>query len=164
MNPPIRDKSHQDKLWHALNQGVFDIMGSDHAPHLRDEKAQPYPRSPSGMPGVQTLVPVMLTHINQGKLSLERFVDLTSAGPQRIFNIQNKGRIVAGYDADFTIIDMNKKHTIANADMVSKTGWTPFDGFKAHGYPMATIVRGNMVMREGSLLCDKGGKAIEFRR
>ncbi len=164
MNPPIRDKSHQDKLWQALHQGVFDIMGSDHAPHLPEEKAQPYPNSPSGMPGVQTMVPIMLTHINQGKLSLERFVDLTAYGPQRIFQIQGKGRIVAGYDADFTIIDMKKKHVINNAEIVSKAGWTPFDGFQAHGFPVATIVRGNIVMREGSLLCDKGGKAMEFRR
>ena len=158
MNPPVRDKAHQDKLWQALQQGVFDIIGSDHAPHLRSEKENPYPQSPSGMPGVQTLVPVMLTHVNQGRLSLERFVDLSASGPQRIFRIQGKGRIARGYDADFTIIDLHKKHVINNKDMVSKTGWTPFDGFKAQGMPVATMIRGNMVMREGQLLQDTGGR------
>ena len=164
MNPPIRDKSHQEKLWQAVNNGVFDILGSDHAPHLRSEKEKPYPQSPSGMAGVQTLVPVMLTHVNQGKLSLERFVDLTASGPQRIFRIQNKGRIALGYDADFTIIDLQKKHQIKHEQMVSKTGWTPFDGFQAQGKPVATIVRGNIVMRDDTLLTENGGKPIRFIR
>ncbi|MCH9853353.1 MAG: dihydroorotase [Alphaproteobacteria bacterium] len=164
MNPPIRDKSHQEKLWQAVCDGVFDILGSDHAPHLRSEKEKPYPQSPSGMAGVQTLVPVMLTHVNHGKLSLERFVDLTASGPQRIFRIQNKGRIALGYDADFTIIDLQKKYQIKHEQMVSKTGWTPFDGFQAQGKPVATIVRGNIVMREDTLLQDNGGQPIRFMR
>ncbi|MCH9844401.1 MAG: amidohydrolase family protein, partial [Alphaproteobacteria bacterium] len=164
MNPPIRDKNHQEKLWQAVNNGVFDILGSDHAPHLRSEKTKPYPQSPSGMTGVQTLVPVMLTHVNQGRLSLERFVDLTASGPQRIFRIQNKGRIASGYDADFTIIDLQKKYQIKHEQMVSKTGWTPFDGFQAQGKPVATIVRGNIVMREDTLLLKNGGQPIRFMR
>src|SRR5215831_11958388 len=101
MNPPVRDAAHRAALWRGLDQGVVDVLGSDHAPHARDEKAKPYPASPSGMTGVQTLVPLMLDHVNAGKLTLARFVDLTSAGPARLFNIACKGRIAAGYDADF---------------------------------------------------------------
>ena len=164
MNPPIRDETHQHALWDALNQGVFDCIGSDHAPHTIEEKSAPYPKSPSGMTGVQTLVPVMLTHIANGKLSLERLVDLTSHGPARIFNIKSKGRIAQGYDADFTIIDLNAKRVISNSQMKSKSGWTAFDGFKTTGWVMATIVNGDIVMRDDQLLQVNSGKPIEFIR
>ena len=101
MNPPVRDKKQQDALWQAVRDGIVDCIGSDHAPHTHEEKARPYPTSPSGMPGVQTLLPVMLDHMNAGRLSLQRLIDLTSAGPARIYNIVGKGRIAIGYDADF---------------------------------------------------------------
>jgi len=104
MNPPVRDANHRAALWRGLDQGIVDVLGSDHAPHTRAEKAKPYPESPSGMTGVQTLVPLMLDHVNAGKLTLQRFVDLTSAGPNRLFGIAGKGRIAVGYDADFTIV------------------------------------------------------------
>src|SRR5829696_1000571 len=106
MNPPVRDAAHRAGVWKGLTQGVVDVLGSDHAPHTREEKNKPYPASPSGMTGVQTLVPIMLDHVNAGRLSLERFVDLSSHGPNRIFGIARKGRIAAGYDADFTVVDM----------------------------------------------------------
>ena len=112
MNPPIRDAHHRAALWAAVNQGIPDLIGSDHAPHTMEEKSRPYPASPSGMPGVQTLVPVMLTHVADGKLSLERFIELTSAGPQRVFGIAGKGRIAQGYDADFTVVDLKARKTI----------------------------------------------------
>jgi len=96
MTPPIRSADHRDGLWIGVANGVADVVGSDHAPHTREEKARPYPASPSGMPGVQTLVPVMLTHVNEGRLSLERLVDLTRHGAQRIFNISDKGLIASG--------------------------------------------------------------------
>src|SRR5690606_32091384 len=127
MNPPIRDARHREALWHGIAQGVVDVIGSDHAPHAREEKDKPYPQSPSGMPGVQTLVPIMLDHVNAGRLTLERFVDLTSAGPARLYNIAAKGRIAVGYDADFTLVDLNAKRTIENRWIASKCGWTPFD-------------------------------------
>src|SRR5262245_14423675 len=114
MNPPIRDAHHRAALWVAVNQGIPDVLGSDHAPHTKEEKARPYPASPSGMPGVQTLVPLMLTHVVDGKMSLERFIELTSAGPQRVFGIAGKGRIAQGYDADFTVIDMKARKTITD--------------------------------------------------
>ena len=162
MNPPIRDQRHVDGIWRALNAGIVDVMGSDHAPHTKEEKARPYPASPSGMPGVQTLVPIMLTHVNAGKLSLRRFVELTSAGPQRVFGIANKGRIAEGYDADFTLVDMKRNETITNEWNAAKCGWTPFEGLEATGWPVATIVRGNSVMREGEITQKGGGKPVRF--
>src|SRR5205807_7710218 len=126
-------------------------LGSDHAPHTREEKAKPYPASPSGMTGVQTLVPLMLDHVNAGKLSLARFVDLTSAGPNRLFGIANKGRIAVGYDADFTVVDLKRRETITNEQVASKAGWTPYDGVEVTGWPVGTVIRGNRVMWLGEL-------------
>ena len=163
MNPPIRYAADRAALWSlGIAQGVVDVLGTDHAPHTREEKAQPYPKSPSGMPGVQTLVPVMLTHVNQGRLSLARFVDLTSAGPQRVFGIEGKGRIALGYDADFTLVDMAARRTIRAEDQATRCGWTPFDGFEAQGWPMATMIRGAVVMRDGALVAPSLGAPMRF--
>ena len=151
MNPPLRDVAHQNVLWWGLTQGVVDVLGSDHAPHTLKEKAQNYPASHSGMPGVQTLVPVMLDHVSKGRLSLARFVDLTSAGPQRLFGIAGKGRIAVGYDADLTIVDLKAERVIENDWVGSKCGWTPFAGQKVTGWPVGTIVRGGIAMWEGEL-------------
>lgn len=151
MNPPLRDRHHQDRLWWGVSQGVVDVIGSDHAPHTLEEKGGSYPRTPSGMPGVQTLVPVMLDHVNAGRLTLARFVDLTSAGPQRIFGIAGKGRIAVGYDADLTVVDLKAERVIDNNWIGSKCGWTPFHGRKVKGWPAGTVVRGRLAMWEGEL-------------
>jgi dihydroorotase len=162
MNPPIRDKSHRDHLWFALTQGIADILGSDHAPHSLEEKAKPYPQSPSGMTGVQTLVPIMLDHVNKGRLSLLRFVDMTSAGPARLFGIAGKGRIAVGYDADLTVVDMNRRVTIENRWIASRCGWTPYDGKEVLGWPVGTIIRGQRVMWEGELATPAQGEPVRF--
>ncbi|MHA1164521.1 MAG: dihydroorotase [Alphaproteobacteria bacterium] len=162
MNPPLRDAAHQKRLWWGLTQGVVDVLGSDHAPHTLEEKALDYPASPSGMPGVQTLTPIMLDHVNSGRLSLERFVDLTSHGPQRIFGIARKGRIAVGYDADFTIVDMAAKRTIEDDWIASRCGWTPFAGRTVTGWPRGTIIRGRRVMWEDEILGAAGGEPVRF--
>ncbi|MER8867634.1 dihydroorotase [Mesorhizobium sp. M0751] len=162
MNPPVRATRHRDGVWHGVAQGIVDVLGSDHAPHTLAEKAKPYPASPSGMTGVQTLVPIMLDHVNAGRLTLQRFVDLTSHGPQRIFGIARKGRIAAGYDADLTIVDLKRRETIANAQQGSKAGWTPYDGRQVTGWPVGTIVRGRRVMWEGEIVAPGQGRAVEF--
>ena len=164
MNPPIRDARHQAALWEAVRSGLVDVLGSDHAPHTMEEKKKPWPTSPSGMPGVQTLVPLMLEHVNSGKLSLERFVDLTSAGPARVFGMRRKGRLALGYDADFTVVDLSARRTITNEWSKSRCGWTPFDGMTVTGWPIATIVRGNVVMREGALQGAALGQPVLFDR
>lgn len=163
MNPPIRYAADLATLWAiGIDQSVVDIIATDHAPHTREEKAQPYPKSPSGMPGVQTLVPVMLTHVNEGRLSLQRFVDLSSAGPQRVFGIEGKGRIALGYDADLTLVDMKARRIIRAEDQATRVGWTPFDGFEAKGWPLATIIRGELVMSDGELVAPSIGAPIRF--
>ena len=162
MNPPIRDARHRTALWRAVEEGLVDCIGSDHAPHTREEKRQPYPQTPSGMPGVQTLVPVMLDHVAKGRLSLERFADLTSAGPARIFGIAGRGRIAVGYRADFTIVDLQARRTITHRWIASRCGWTPFDGLTVTGWPAMTVIGGKVVMREAQLMGEPEGEAIRF--
>jgi dihydroorotase len=162
MNPPIRGHEHRAGLWEGIAAGVVDVLGSDHAPHTIEEKAQPYPKSPSGMPGVQTLVPVMLNHVNAGRLTLQRFVDLTSAGPQRVFGMARKGRIAVGYDADLTIVDMNAERVIEDKWIASKCGWTPYNGMKVKGWPVGTVVRGHRAMWEDELSAEATGEPILF--
>jgi dihydroorotase len=162
MNPPVRGERHRLALWDAMASGLVDVIGSDHAPHTREEKAKPYPESPSGMTGVQTLVPIMLDHVNRGRLSLERFVDLTSAGPARIYGVAGKGRIALGYDADFTLVDLRREVVLDDARIASRAGWTPFHGQRVRGFPVGTIVRGHEVMRDGSMLCEPVGEAVRF--
>ncbi|MER8492310.1 dihydroorotase [Mesorhizobium australicum] len=162
MNPPVRDKRHRDGVWHGMAQGIVDVLGSDHAPHTLAEKAKPYPASPSGMTGVQTLVPIMLDHVNAGRLTLQRFVDLSSHGPQRIFGMARKGRIAAGYDADFTIVDMKRREIITNAQAGSKAGWTPYDGKQVTGWPVGTVIRGQRIMWDGEIATPGLGTAVEF--
>ncbi|MBB3949394.1 dihydroorotase [Aureimonas jatrophae] len=151
MNPPVREARHRDGVWRGVEQGIVDVLGSDHAPHTLDEKAKPYPASPSGMTGVQTLVPVMLDHVAKGRLSIERFVDLTSAGPQRLFGLRAKGRLAVGYDADLTVVDLKRRETIRDAWIASRSQWTPHDGREVTGWPVGTIVRGRRVVWEGAL-------------
>ena len=162
MNPPIRESRHRDALWQAVRDGLVDVIGSDHAPHTRDEKDKTYPDTPSGMPGVQTLATILLDHVNAGRMTLERFVDLTSAGAARIFGIAGKGRIALGYDGDFTIVDLKKKRAIENSWIASKCGWTPFDGMVTTGWPVATIIRGQTVMRDHALTAEGKGRPVRF--
>jgi dihydroorotase len=162
MNPPVRDAAHRAGIWTGLTNGVVDVLGSDHAPHTREEKAKAYPASPSGMTGVQTLVPIMLDHVNAGRLTLLRFVDLTSAGPARLFGIARKGRIAVGYDADVTVIDLKRRETITDKWVASRAGWTPYDGVKVTGWPVGTIIRGRKVMWDGDLTTPAQGERVRF--
>ncbi|WP_398466671.1 dihydroorotase [Tardiphaga sp.] len=162
MNPPVRDASHRAGIWKGIEQGIIDVLGSDHAPHTLEEKQKVYPASPSGMTGVQTLVPLMLDHVNAGRLSLQRFVDLTSAGPARLYNMAMKGRIAAGYDADFTVVDLKRSETITNKWVASKAGWTPYDGVTVKGWPVGTFVRGRQVMWQGELITPSQGETVKF--
>jgi len=162
MNPPIREASHRDALWQAVREGLIDVIGSDHAPHTREEKDKVYPNTPSGMPGVQTLATILLDHVNAGRMTLERFVDMTSAGAARIFGIAGKGRIARGFDADFAIVDLKKKRRIENSWIASKCGWTPFDGMETTGWPVATIIRGRTIMRDHALVLGGQGEKVRF--
>jgi dihydroorotase len=162
MNPPIRGERHREASWAALRDGIVDTIGSDHAPHSRTAKELPWPDCPAGLTGVQTLVPVMLDHVNVGRLSLPRLVDLMAAGPARVYGLVGKGRLAAGYDADFTLVDMKAKRTIEESWIVSPCGWTPFAGKKIAGWPVATIIRGHTVMRDDEVQGAPIGRLARF--
>jgi dihydroorotase len=150
MNPPIRDARHRDALWRGVEEGIIDCLGSDHAPHTLEEKARPYPASPSGMPGVETMLPIMLDHAAAGRLSLLRLVDLISTGPARVYGIAAKGRVAVGYDADLVIVDLKLRKTIRAVELASKCGWTPFEDVTVTGWPVMTALRGTIIMRDGT--------------
>ena len=163
MNPPIRGREHWEAAWAAVRDGTADTIGSDHAPHPRAAKHKPWPEVPAGLTGVQTLVPIMLDHVNAGRLSLARMVDLMSAGPARIYGAVGKGRLAAGYDADFTLVDLKRRRTIEENWIVSPCGWTPFAGMQVTGWPAATIVGGRVVMRDDEVLGEPQGRLVRFR-
>ena len=162
MNPPIRSKEHYDRLWVAIKNNIVDVLGSDHAPHSKENKDKEYPNTPSGMPGVQTIFPIMLNHVNNGKLTLEQLIKLMCENPCRIFGIKDKGYIKEGFDADLTIVDMDKEQIIKNEMMASKCGWTPFDNYKVKGFPIGTIINGNIVMFEGKIISKARGEPVKF--
>ena len=162
MNPPIRGTRHRNVLRKTLQKGQIDIIGSDHAPHLKSEINQIYPNSPSGMPGVQSLLPILLNEVTKNTISLNEVVKLTSFNPKKIFKIKNKGLIKVGYDADLTIVDMNKTKKVLNKDMKTKCGWTPFNNHKVKGFPVATIVNGHLVMSDGKVIVESKGTPLKF--
>jgi dihydroorotase len=162
MNPPIRDARHRAALWQGVADGVVDVIGSDHAPHTREEKARPYPESPSGMPGVQTLLPIMLDHVHAGRLGLDRLVELVSGAPARLYRVSAKGAIRAGFDADLSLVDLAAERRITDDWLASKCGWSPFAGTVVTGWPMATVIRGRAVMRDGELIGRPQGAPVRF--
>ena len=162
MNPAIRDKSHYDRLWYAIRNNYNDTIGSDHAPHLKTNKEKSYPDSPSGMPGVQTILPVMFNHMNDGKIKLNQIINFLCENPVKIFGIKNKGYIKNDYDADFTIVDLNKEIEIKNENIESKCGWSPFNGFKFKGTPIYTIINGEIKMQDSKIIGDPTGKPLNF--
>lgn len=160
MNPPIRDESHRAALWAAVNDGLFDVMGSDHAPHTLEEKAKPYPESPSGMPGVQTMLLLMLDHVAAGRISLERVVDLLGHGPSRIFGLRKKGAIEVGRDADFVLVDLKARREVTKDWLKSKVGWSPWEGQQLTGWPVMTVLRGKVLVRDGQLVGKPAGLPV----
>ena len=162
MNPPIRGERHREASWAAIRDGIVDTIGSDHAPHSCAAKELPWPDCPAGLTGVQTLVPVMLDHVNAGRLSLTRLVDLMAAGPARVYGLVGKGRLAAGYDADFTLVDMKARRTIEESWIASPCGWTPFAGKNVTGWPVATIVRAHAVMQDDEVLGAPIGRLTRF--
>jgi len=162
MNPPVRSEEHRRAIWQAVKDGLFDVFGSDHAPHTLFEKANPYPKSPSGMPGVQTLLPIMLDWANRGEISLETVVKMLMERPAELYGIKSKGSIKAEFDADIVIVDMSKKWTILNSWVQSKCGWTPYHGKSVQGSLEHVLLRGNHVVIDGEYKELRIGKAVEF--
>ncbi len=162
MNPPIRSEEHRQGLWEALRAGLFDVFGSDHAPHTRDEKGQVYPLSPSGMPGVQTMLPVLLNFVNQGMLTIADVVRMGCENPATIYGIAHKGRLEEGYDADLTFVDMDKAEVISEVMMQSKCGWTPYEGVRLQGWPVHTMLRGRLIIRDNLFMGRPAGEPVQF--
>lgn len=159
MNPPIRTDEHRQGLWEGVLNGTVDLIGSDHAPHLKSEKSKGYPNTPSGMPGVQTIVPLMLKHVHDGKLTLDHLVRLMCENPAKLFKL-NKGHIEVGRDADFTVVKTDSSWTVDHSKQASKCGWTPFHGMEMPTEITSTIVGGKVVMRNGELIEKNGAPAL----
>lgn len=163
-NPPIRELRHRQRILQALKDGLVDIVASDHAPHTQEEKENPYPQSPSGMPGVQTLLPLMLDLVSKKEIRLTHMTALMTEKPKRIFGIQNKGRIEKGADADFTLVDMGKKRMIEKSWLQSKSPWSPFEGMEIQGWPQGVILAGRLAMWDDEIVLPHAGEAIEFNK
>ena len=162
MNPPIREERHRQALWKALREGLVDMIGSDHAPHTLEEKKKPYPLSPSGFPGTQTLLPLMLDHINNSQLNLKLLVKLLAHNPAKIFKLKNQGFIKEGLKAHFTVVDLKAKRRIETQWLESKCGWSPFAEQTVTGWPVAVFLYGKPVMTENEVKGPPAGQAMEF--
>ena len=154
MNPPIRYTEDRDKLWKRLKDGTIDCVVTDHAPHTLQAKSVGFPNAPAGMPGVETSLPLMLTHSVEGKCSVSDIVKWMCAGPAKVYGIKNKGSLVEGFDGDLTLVDLENNRVIQDSDTWTKVGWTPYAGMELTGWPIYTIVDGNIVHKreiDGSL-------------
>ncbi|MEM9926977.1 MAG: dihydroorotase [Cyanobacteria bacterium P01_D01_bin.50] len=164
MNPPLRTSHDNEVLWQALLDGVIDFIATDHAPHTLEEKAQTYPKSPSGMPGVETSLPLMLTAVEEGRCTLAQVVNWMSTAVASAYSIPNKGVISAGYDADLVLVDLNSRKKVRREELVTKCGWSPFEGWNLTGWPVTTIVGGEIVYHEGKLNTEIRGTPLRFER
>ncbi|MBD3881551.1 dihydroorotase [Phormidium tenue FACHB-886] len=162
MNPPLRSPHDNEVLWQALLDGVIDFIATDHAPHTLEEKAKGYPNTPSGMPGVETSLPLMLTQAMQGRCSVAQVAHWMSTAVAQAYRIPNKGAIAPGYDADLVLVDLETYRPVARAELQTKCGWSPFEGWNLTGYPVVTIVGGQVVYDHGKLNTEVRGRALEF--
>lgn len=160
MNPPVRDATHADALWQGLQDGVIDCMATDHAPHTHEEKQQPFGQAPAGMPGVETLLPLMLDQVNRGRCTIEQVVHWLCESPCELYNVRKKGRIEVGYDADLVLVDMGASRTIRNGSLYAKSNWSPYDGWTTQGWPVMTFVGGRVVYDRGDFPSDPVGREI----
>lgn len=164
MNPPIRHPGNEQELWAGLKEGVLDIIATDHAPHTLEEKSSPYPSSPSGMPGVEISLPLMLTAMNAGRCTLSNILKWMCQGPAATYGIPNKGVIAEGYDADLTLVDIDRFQVVRDENVWSRAGWSPFSGRSLTGWPQITIVGGKIVYDKGTIRKGVTGSALSFNQ
>jgi dihydroorotase len=164
MNPPVRYQEDHEALIKALKNGVIDVIGSDHAPHTLEEKSKEYPQSPSGMPGVQTIVNLMLDKVLNGVISLDRMLSLLCFKPVEIFKIKNRGVIAMGQPATFTVVDPRATTILDDKDMATKCGWTPYHGLSFKGKTTATVLSGRLVMKDGQIIGEPQGQPLQYQR
>jgi dihydroorotase len=162
MNPPLRSPHDNEVLWQALRDGIIDFIATDHAPHSLEEKAQPYPNSPSGMPGVETSLAVMLTAAMEGKCTVAQVVNWMSTAVARSYGIPNKGAIALGYDADLVLVDLQNYQPVLEQELLTKCGWSPFTGWNLTGWAKTTIVGGQIVYAQGKVNTEVRGQPLKF--
>ena len=162
MNPPIRSQRDNDALWAGLHDGIIDLIATDHAPHTLAEKQQPYPKTPSGMPGVETSLPLMLTQMKSGRCSLAEIQRWMCSGPAEAYGIPNKGKLLPGWDADLTLVDIDQARPVYNEEIVSKCGWSPYAGIALYGWPQYTVVNGQVAFDNGVIREEVHGKPLSF--
>jgi dihydroorotase len=164
MNPSIKTKADVQALWQGLHEGVLEVIATDHAPHTLEEKAQPYPKSPSGLPAVENSLALMLNEVAHGRCLLNEVVSWMSEAPARIWNLQNKGAIREGFDADLVLVDLNKSQTILDQEQLTKCGWSPWHGTTLTGWPVRTWVMGQTVFQDGKVNDSVRGREILYSR
>lgn len=162
MNPSLKDPEDNEALWAALKDGTIQVIATDHAPHTIIEKAAPYPHSPSGMPGVQTMLPLMLNEVHTGRVTIEELVGWMCTNPAKIWGMKNKGELTEGFDADLVLVDLQETRVIRHEDQASKCGWTPWDGRTNTGWPTHTFVMGELVMERGVVVDAVRGQEIQY--
>ncbi|PSO49681.1 MAG: dihydroorotase [Cyanobacteria bacterium SW_9_44_58] len=162
MNPPLRSRHDNEVLWQALCDGIFDFVATDHAPHTLEEKGKGYPHAPSGMPGVETSLALMLTQAKAGHCTIAQVSNWMSAAPAKAYRIPNKGAIAPGHDADLVLVDLNHYYPVRREDIVSKCGWSPFEGWNLTGWPQTTIVGGQVAYHQRQLFTEVRGKPLRF--
>jgi dihydroorotase len=150
-------------LWEALHDGRIEVIATDHAPHTLDEKRQPYPKSPSGLPAVENSLALMLDAASRGLCTLEEIAGWMCEAPARVWQIDRKGRIEEGYDADLVLVDPIRRHTIEHGNQLTKSGWSPWNGVTLTGQAVRTIVMGQTVFAEGRVRNDLRGREATFR-
>jgi dihydroorotase len=163
MNPSIKSSADNEAVWRGLLDGTLEVVATDHAPHTREEKQQPYPKSPSGLPAVENYLALLLNEVNRGRCTLSQIASWTSAAPARIWNIQGKGHIREGYDADLVLVDLNQTQTILDENQLTKCGWSPWHGESLTGWPIRTWVMGRTVFVDGKVVDGVRGEEIKFR-
>ena len=161
MNPALKSEEDRESLWNAVLEGNRVCIATDHAGHTVEEKSTDYWIAPSGIAGLETMLPLLLNAVNENKISLIQVVKLTSGNPAEIFGVKNKGKIREGFDADLVIVDMEKEKTVANEKLFAKCKWSPFNGWTLKGWPFATIVNGQIAFTENSVKKSRG-KEVEF--
>lgn len=164
VNPPIRDVSDQNALWDGIQDGTVTMIGTDHAPHLMTEKQLPYAEAPSGIPGVQTSLPLLLSAVNQGKLTLQKVVELTSYNPARRFGIKGKGVIEVGADADLVVVDLELEEKVCHNFLWTKVDWSPFHGWRLKGWPVMTFLNGELAYEWRDTFHNVHGREVTFKR
>jgi dihydroorotase len=162
MNPPLRSHDHRDAIWRALDDGLFDVFGSDHAPHTLEEKSKPYPSSPSGMPGVETILPVLLDFAAHGKISYETLVQMFCYRPAELYSISGKGQINVGFDADLVLFDPRETWKVDETQLHSKSGWSPYDGVELTGRIKFVYLAGELASSNGEPIGHARGRCLEF--